>query len=149
MTRFHRLLGVLIGWSAVGFGCSSAAERTVAPVLVDHDVQGSWGPAPLPLNPGSQFLMALTESAGVVTGTGTFAGEAAAGGALAISGSVRNDSLHLQVVFLFDPRFAIPQPDTASFEGVLSARDTIDGTLTDRGIAQSMQLVRLRVGDPP
>jgi len=84
-----------------------------------------------------------------VTGTGTFAGEAAAGGTLAVSGSVRNDSLRLQVVFIYGPRFTSLQPDTASFEGVLAARDTIDGTLTGRGVAQSVQLVRLRVGDPP
>jgi hypothetical protein len=90
--------------------------------------------------------MALTESAGVVTGTGTFAGEAAPGGALAISGSIRNDSLHLQVVFLFDPRFGL-QPDTSSFDGVLSARDTING-MFEGGIVRT-QLVRLRVSDPP
>jgi hypothetical protein len=145
MTRFHRVVGVLILSGAVGSGCSDAAERTVSPVLVDHDVQGSWARTPL-FNPGNQFLMALTESAGVVTGTGTFAGEAAPGGALAISGSIRNDSLHLQVVFLFDPRFGL-QPDTSSFDGVLSARDTING-MFEGGIVRT-QLVRLRVSDPP
>lgn len=38
---------------------------------------------------------------------------------------------------------------SSSFDGVLAARDTIDGTLTSRGLARSVQLVRLRVGDPP
>lgn len=145
MTRLHRLLGVLFGLSAVGSGCSGAAGTT-GPPLVDHDVQGEWHEPGL--FPGSAFLIALTETAGGVTGTGTFAGEASAGGTVAVSGSVRNDSLHLQVVFTVDPRFPGVQPDTAAFEGVLAARDTIQGTLTSARV-QRIQLVRLRAGDPP
>jgi hypothetical protein len=147
MTRLHRLLGVLIGWSAVSFGSSCTAGDPMGPVPVEHDVEGEWHEPGL--FPGSAFLIALTETAGVVTGTGTFAGEARAGGTLAISGSVRNDSLHLQVIFQYDPRFPGLQPDTASFDGVLAARDTIDGTLTGGAIPESIQLTRLRAGDPP
>lgn len=141
MTRLYRLLGVLIGVAAVGSGWSCA---TTEPLVVDHDVQGEWHEPGL--FPGSEFLIALTETSGVVTGTGTFAGEAAAGGTLAISGSARNDSLHLQVIFVFDPQFPGLPPDTTTFQGVLAARDTIDGTLTRAGLGQSMQLVRLPVG---
>lgn len=141
MTRLHRLLAVLIGWGAMGSGCS--ATGGTGPLLVDHDVQGSWYRTPFA--PGSAFLVALTESAGVVTGTGTFAREAGAGGALTISGSVREDSVHLQVVFVFDPPVPGGQPDTTSFVGVLSATDTIVGTLTGDGVAQSIRLVRLKL----
>ena len=111
------------------------------PVLVDHDVQGSWsetGPVT-----GSGFEIALTETAGVVTGTGMFSVEAGRGGTLAVSGSVRSDSLHLQVVFVPDPRSIGLLPDTTSFVGALVARDTIDGTLTDHSLTpQSIQLIR-------
>jgi hypothetical protein len=148
MTRFHCIVAVLILSNAMAAGCSDTAGQTVAPVLIDHDVEGSWARTPL-FNPGNAFLMFLSESAGVVTGTGTVAREAGAGGALAISGSVRNYSLHLQVVFRFDPPIPGLPPDTSSFDGVLSARDTINGTLTGDGVAKSLQLVRLRVNDPP
>ena len=148
MTRFHPVLGVLILAGAVASGCSDTAGRAVGPAPVDHDVEGSWVRTPL-LNPGNDFLMFLTESAGVVTGIGTFAREAGAGGALAIAGSVHEDSLHLQVVFRFDPPIPGIAPDTTSFEGVLSTRDTMNGTLTVDGFAESIQLVRRRVNDPP
>ena len=144
MTCFHRVVRALILLGATGSGCSGPADRTVAPVLVDHDVQGFWARTPL-FNPGNELLISLAESAGVVRGTGTFAREAGAGGALALFGSVRNDSLRLQVVFLFDPRFGL-QPDTSSFEGVISARDTING-MFEGGIVPT-QLVRLRISDP-
>jgi hypothetical protein len=130
---------MLIGASAMGSACS--ADRTVAP-LVAHDVQGEWQEPGL--FPGSAFMLALTETAGVVTGTGTFAVEAGAGGTLVVSGSVRDDSLHLQVVAVVDPRFSGAPPDTSSFEAILAARDTINGTLTDRGFPRSIRLVRLR-----
>jgi hypothetical protein len=117
----------------------------VALVPVDHDVQGSWSQLISGINPGSEFRFTLTETSGVVTGTGTFAGEAAAGGSLVISGSVRHDSLHLQVVFVYNPRFTSIPPRTASFEGALVARDTIDGML--QGYVARLQLVRVPAGD--
>jgi hypothetical protein len=145
MTRLHHLLVALIGLSAVGSACSDVA--TTGPQLVDHDVQGQWHQPGL--FPGSAFQFGLTENSGALTGTGTFAVEAGAGGTVAVSGSVRSDSLHLQVVFKFDPRFTTLQPDTAAFEGVLVARDTINGTLTHAGTVQSIQLVRLQAGEAP
>ena len=140
MTRLHRLVAVLIGSSALSSGCVGAADTTGP--LIDHDVQGQWHEPGL--FPGSAFDIGLTETAGALTGTGTFAREAGAGGTLTAFGSVRHDSLHLQVVFIFDPRFTAVQPDTALFEGLLVARDTISGTLTRAGFAESLQLVRLR-----
>lgn len=79
-------------------------------------------------------MLDLTEMSGALTGTGTFAVEAGAGGTLAASGTVRSDSLHLQIVFLFDPRFTALEPDTAGFQRVLVARDTILGMLTRPGL---------------
>ena len=145
MTRIKRLLGVLIGFGGVGFWCSCSAGATTGPV--DGDVRGEWQEPGL--FPGSAFEMTLSATAGIVTGGGAFAVEAGAGGTLAIAGTVRDDSLHLRVIFLYDPRFPGIQPDTASFEGLLSARDTIHATLTRQGIAESVLLVRLPlVGDP-
>jgi hypothetical protein len=55
----------------------------------------------------------------------------------------------IQVVFRFDPPIPGIAPDTASLGGVLSARDTINGTITADSFAESIQLVRRRVNDPP
>jgi len=67
---------------------------------------------------------------------------------LDISGSARGDSVHLTIVYT--PNAVFPQltPDTARFDGVLTTRDRIDGTLVRGGAApQPFSLIRLR-GDP-
>jgi hypothetical protein len=92
--------------------------------------------------------MALADSSGVVRGTGAFAGEAGPFGALAVSGTVKNDSLHLQIIYNFSPTFTGLRPDTAQFNGVLSTPDKMDGTLTRDGVSGPIQFVRAKVGDP-
>jgi hypothetical protein len=144
-----RGVGVILGVSAVLVGGACARETAPRVEVVDHDLQGSWGQNAGALPPGNEFIMALTESAGTVTGTGTFAGEAGPFGALAVSGTVARDTVHLQVIYNFDPQFSGLHPDTAQFSGVLFAQDTIAGALVRGGTADSVRYVRLRIDDPP
>ncbi len=138
---------------AASYVCAAACSSgsTTPPVPVDHDVEGSWSQNTNGvLSPGNSFLVALHESNGVVVGTGTFAGEAAPFGAVAVSGGVAHDSLRLAIVFTADPAvFPQLKPDTAQFVGVLTSRDRIDGTLTEQNIASAFGLMRVVVGDPP
>jgi hypothetical protein len=128
--------------------CAACASNADLVSPVDGDVQGSWTQSSSVIVPGSEFIMALSDSSGVVRGTGTFAGEAGPFGALAVSGTVKNDSLHLQIIYNFSPTFTGLRPDTAQFNGVLSTPDKMDGTLTRDGVSGPIQFVRAKVGDP-
>jgi hypothetical protein len=145
----RRFLSLLIGVCAsVVVACSGESVVASTPP-VNHDVEGSWS-MDFTGTPGNSFILALTESSGSISGTGSFAGEAGPFGALAVSGTVANDSLHLQIIYRFEPTvFPNLHPDTAQFTGVLSTRDKIDGTLTRDGTPRSFELIRLRIGDPP
>ena len=93
--------------------------------------------------------MALAESSGVVHGTGSFAGEAAPYGGLAVSGTVANRTAHLRVIFNFEPHlFPMLGPDTGQFVGQLITTDSIAGQLTVNGRTSIVPLVRLRINDP-
>lgn len=129
----------------------AACEHGVtSPAPGPSDVSGSWEEDFGGLHPGSEFLMALQDSASVVKGSGTWAMEAGAGGSLVVSGTALGDSVHLQVVFVADAVFGSVKPDTARLEGAFSSRDRIDAQLVRANAApQSLQLVRLRIGDPP
>jgi hypothetical protein len=145
MTRLSALLFSLV------FVCSCSGDKVAAPIpAVDHDAQGSWrentGGV---LTPGSSFIITMTESSGAVAGVGSFTGEAGPFGTLVVSGTVANDSLHLQIVYLFDPHvFPSLQPDTARFAAVLTNRDRIDGELTRGGTSSPFGLLRLMIDDP-
>jgi hypothetical protein len=142
---------LLLASLMLGTACSRGDSTAPIPLAVDHDAEGSWGEnnagAPVP---GSLFLLAMTESSGTISGTGSFAGEAGPYGALAVSGAVANDSLHLRIIYVFEPTvFPHLQPDTTQFVGRLTNRDQIDGLLTRDGFTGPLGLARLRVGDPP
>ena len=93
--------------------------------------------------------MSLRDSAGVVSGVGTFAGEAGPQGALELLGLVQNDSVHLQVVYLFDSQFGQAKPDTGTLTGLLVATDSMDVAIMNAGSTWRVRLVRLKIGDPP
>lgn len=121
-----------------------------APPPVDHDVQGSWGEDFTGIA-GNSFFIAVTESSGAVSGTGSFAGEAGPYGGLAVSGSIAADSLRLQVIYDYEPTvFPGLHPDTAQFVGVLASKDTISGQLSRGGFTTPLTLERLKLAvDPP
>ena len=149
MNPIVRIVTLSVGIATVALGAACARETAPKVAVVDDDLQGSWGQYAGTPHPGTEFIMGLVVSSGTVTGTGTFAGEAGPFGALAISGSVARDTVHLQVVYNFDPQFRALHPDTAHFSGVLSAADTLAGTLVRGGAADTVTYVRLRISDPP
>jgi hypothetical protein len=144
----------LLRWAVLVFAgaCSgSEAAAPTPPPAVSHDAEGSWGQNNHGvLTPGTLFLIAVTEKSGVITGTGSFAGEAAPYGRLVVTGTVEQVSLKLKIVYIFEPTlFPTLGPDTAQLVGVLTNRDQIDGELTRNGISTPISLVRLTIGDPP
>ena len=113
------------------------------------DVTGSWTENFGVTIPGVQFLLALRDSASVVTGTGTWENEAGPSGALAANGTAVADSIHLRIIYIPNPAFVGLKPDTAQLEAVLTTRDRIDGTLHRGSLPPStVQLVRVKAGDP-
>jgi hypothetical protein len=139
---------------ACALGLTAACSSDPAGLLpppVDHDAQGSWGQDNHgALTPGNSFVMALTESSGTITGVGSFAGEAGPYGALRVAGTVADDSVHLQIVYVPEPTvFPQLRVDTAQFAGVLTAKDHIAGRLAHDGTTQPFDLVRLTIDDPP
>lgn len=133
--------------AALSAAAACSSRDTTSPTLSvhDHDVQGSWDENTFGgLTPGNSFTVALTESSGVIAGTGSFAGEAGPFGTLSISGTVADGLLDLRIIYLFEPT-VFPQvaPDTAEFAGVLTTKDRIDGFLTRRGIRTEFGLLRL------
>ena len=146
MMNKHRL--ALLAGVLVASACSHDTTQPSNPPG-PNDVTGSWTENLGVTIPGVQFLLALRDSASVVTGTGTWANEAGPSGALAAKGSAIADSIHLQVIYLPNPTFVGLKPDTAQLEAVLTTRDRIDGTLRRGSFPpSSVQLVRVRAGDP-
>jgi hypothetical protein len=115
------------------------------------DVTGSWGEDfGSTFVPGNSLMMALQNSGDVVTGTGSYAGEAGPFGALVVSGTAGGDSVHLRIVFVPEATvFPQLKPDTAWLEGAFTTRDRIDATLARGGLPFPFTLVRLHNGDRP
>jgi hypothetical protein len=143
------ITAVVLASLMVGTACSGSESAEPIPPAGDHDAQGSWGQNNGGVVfPGTSFLIAMTESSGTIAGTGSFAGEAAPYGSLSVSGTVAGDSLHLRIIFVFEPHvFPQLQPDTTQFIGRFTNRDQIDGLLTRGAATGPFGLVRLQVGD--
>ena len=150
-SRYRRhAIGATISACAFLGACSRDTSPVFVPPPVDQDVEGSWRQNDA-RPPGEFFLVVLSESSGTVSGSGSFAGEAAPFGVLSENGSIASDSLRLQIVYNFDPKtFPTLSPDTAQFVGALAARDTINGSLTRGGFTSALTLVRIPPAvDPP
>jgi hypothetical protein len=89
--RTTPLVPALLLLAALLAACTTETAPRFIPA--PHDIQASWSATPT--FPGNSFSMALQESSGAVTGTGSFTGEAGPFGTLAISGSATPDSVHL------------------------------------------------------
>jgi hypothetical protein len=132
------LIGIVIAGASACSEPSTAARRPV-----DSDAQGAWREDYAGLAPGFSFQFTLTDASGVLSGTGSFSGEAGPVGTLAVTGTVANDSLQLRIIATTTSTpLAIPPTDTETFVGVLSTTDQIDGTLTAGGRVQAVRLIR-------
>src|SRR5256885_16867989 len=88
------------------------------------DLNGMWAEDFGSFVPGNAFFIGLNESADVVTGQGSYAGEAGPYGWLDLSGTAQADSVHLRIVYTPNATtFPQLKPDTARFDGVLTTRD--------------------------
>jgi hypothetical protein len=156
MTRKHlmsfshsaRLARDVVFASALGLSaaCSNGPAALLPPV--EHDAQGSWGrDTHGAVTPGESFVLALTEFNGAITGTGSFAADVGPYGSLRATGTVKQDSVRLQIVFAAEPtRFPALPPDTAQFAGVLTSKNEVAGRLTRFGTTQEFDLMRLTNG---
>ena len=136
---------LLLASLMVGVACSGSESTEPIPPAVNHDAQGSWGQNnDGVVVPGNSLVIAMTESSGTIAGSGSFAGEAGPYGSLSLSGTVVNGSLHLRIIYVYEPHvFPQLQSDTAQFVGRLTNRDHVDGILTRRGVDGPFRLVRL------
>jgi hypothetical protein len=149
MKRLHGTHAALLLMSTIVACVSACSESsTAARRPIDHDAQGAWREDYPLLSPGSSFQFALTETSGVLSGTGSFSGEAGPAGDLAVTGAVAKDTLRLRIIATTrSTPLAIPPTDTETFVGVLSTTDQIDGTLAAGGRVRTVRLVRLRLLD--
>src|SRR4051812_36546483 len=112
-TRHVLLLGACVAAAA------AACTRDTAPPerAVDHDAEGSWAiDNGGMIIPGNSWIVSMHEASGTISGTGSFAGEAGPFGGLTVSGTVGNDSLHLRIIYVYEPTvFPRLTPDTATF----------------------------------
>jgi len=128
-------------------GCAGARVDAVTAIPTGAlDVTGSWTVSSNgPVVPGNSFLLTMNDSSGTVSGGGSFAGEAGPFGTLQVRGSRAQDSLRLQIVYVFDSRvFPSLNPDTANFVGKLTSKNEIDGAFTRDGTTSPIEFVRVR-----
>jgi len=142
--RRHAAAMLVPALAAVLFSAACAMETAPRFVPSAHDIEGTWRLTPA--FPGNGFTMGLIESSGAVTGGGDFTGEVGPFGTLVVSGNATADSVHLQIVFNYDPRFTGLHPDTAQLNGALVTLDSLTGTLTRGGTTSATQYIRLNIG---
>jgi hypothetical protein len=82
--------------------------------------------------PGMGFRMTLSTQGSVVSGSGTWMGEACCSGSVAVSGTVQDAAVTLDMTFTTEQGAPRP-PYTEHFVGRVVASDTLSGTLTQSG----------------
>jgi hypothetical protein len=76
--------------------------------------------------PGSSLTFNLVTSGNVISGSGTWSGEACCDGSVTIGGTEVGDSVSLDFAFVTHGSF--PPPRTSHFTGRMTGRNTIVGT---------------------
>jgi len=143
MTGRNRI--ALLALAALAMACSDHTTQPTTPGPAD--VTGSWSENFGVTIPGVSFALSLSESGQLVTGSGTWTNEAGPSGTLAANGTAAGDSLHLQIIYVPGPAFPGLKVDTAQFDGALTTRDRIDGTLRRAAFPPStVHLVRVTPG---
>ena len=102
-------------------GCSN----TLAPSSID----GRWA-TPFTV-PGSSFEMDLVANGSVISGTGAWSGEACCSGTVAVTGTIENATVHLDIV-----QTVVSPPsgftDFSHFDGSLFVDGILRGTIMHR-----------------
>lgn len=110
---------LLLGLLAIG---CSGAEPFTGPAVID----GRWA-EPFSF-PGSFLGFDVTSTGSVVSGSGSYAGEAGPFGTLSVTGTVDGIAVHLDLTFTEE----LPRPGhtvTDHFDGVFTSFDVIEGSL--------------------
>jgi hypothetical protein len=133
------MLAMLVACAAAcGHDPASPLRATPANVI------GSWGEDPTAVGLGYVFIMALSDTGNIISGTGSYS-DTTGFGPLGVSGTAEGDSVHLQVVYHFENNALLP-PDTARVDGAFATRDRIEALrVRGAGPAQAITLIRLNV----
>jgi hypothetical protein len=117
--------------AATAFFALGCGRDTTSPAVeILRDAPGTWV-APLVV-PGSGESWTLSLSGTDVTGQGTWEGEACCNGTVSITGTVRGDSLHLDVVYRqTQPQNTVIGPRFVQIDAVLDAPTDLVGIATN------------------
>jgi hypothetical protein len=118
-----RFVSVLLATCLAAFvGCDS--DGFTAPPSA---LNGTWF-APNEV-PGSSNVWTLTVSGNTIAGTGTWSGEACCGGTIAMSGTVVNGAIHMDVTVTTTAPTQRPAVHER-FDGAMVSADILQGTVT-------------------
>jgi hypothetical protein len=121
------LRGAFIVATSIGFfalGCGRDSTSPAPDVL--RDLPGEWV-APFSI-PGSGEGWTLSLSGNTITGDGTWRGEACCNGTVSITGELRGDSVHLDLVYRVSPPRTAPPPRMVHIDAVLDTPTDLIGT---------------------
>ena len=128
MGHFARARRVLaIAGTATAFVALGCGRDSTSPgVEILRDAAGTWA-APFSIaGSGEQWTLSLSGTE--VTGSGTWSGEACCSGTVSITGAVRGDSLHLDVVYRqTQPPNPVIGPRFVQIDGVLDTPTDLVG----------------------
>jgi hypothetical protein len=111
-------------------GCGSDLSTSTIP-LVGTDLNGSW--TQLGNVPGSSEQWTLSTADTVVSGTGSWTGEACCAGTLTVSGYMSRDSVHLFITHQVTAAANLPRdPFQTQFHGVLQSPTLLVGVNGER-----------------
>lgn len=127
----NSLTAALVAVFAAFLATGCAADRTTAPDA-SLDANGTW--YALGEVPGSSEQWTLTVTGSVVTGNGTWTGEACCGGTVNVIGAAHADSLHLDITYFR----TVPVRDSAAYftehlDAVLATPSDLVGTFSRAG----------------
>ena len=107
----------------LAMGCSGAG-----PFLGPASIDGRWGHSGVSV-PGNSFEMDLTSTGSIVSGGGSYAGEAGPFGTLAVAGTVAGLVIHLDLTFNEQlPRAGHTM--TERFDGQFTSANVLEGSIT-------------------
>ena len=138
-----RRVRIVAASAVVLLGCGH--DTTAPAVDLFRDVPGTWA-APLAV-PGSGEAWTLSVSGTDITGVGTWEGEACCSGTVSVTGTVRGDSLHLDVVYRqTEPPPGLTGPRFVEIDGVLDTPTDFVGIATnaDRSVHPVHYIKQLR-----
>ena len=121
----------------------ACSDATSVPPFPDT-LNGTW--TALDQVPGSSAQWNLTVSDTIITGTGTWSGEACCGGTLALNGYTSKDSVHVNITFTITNGVSRP-PFHEHFDGVLQSTTLLVGQISLEGGPPGP--TRLRKGTSP